>query len=146
MSRCQGAAKEEYAMRKLIIGAAALIALTVIPGCGGNNTYSPNFVGGAALPAITVTISPPTANLSIYGTQTFTATVTNALNTAVTWSVQDGGAGGSITQGGVYSAINNTGTDTVVATSVADPTKSGTAIVTVSDQSTPPGSLQGTIK
>jgi hypothetical protein len=82
--------------------------------------------------AIAVNVAPNTTS-AIPGTNvSFTATVTNALDSAVTWSV----ALGSINSDGLYTAPSNTGsstlTDTVTATSVQDPTKSATATVTVS--------------
>jgi hypothetical protein len=49
----------------------------------------------------------------------------------VTWSVQEGASGGAITPAGVYTAPNGVGTYHVVATSVADGTKTATATVTV---------------
>ncbi len=68
-------------------------------------------------------------------TQQFTATVTGTGNTAVTWSVDNvaGGnqADGTITTSGVYTAPSQAGTHIVTATSVADPTKSASATVTV---------------
>jgi hypothetical protein len=71
-------------------------------------------------------------------TQQFTASVTNAINTAVTWSVSGtgctGSGCGSISPQGLYTAPSATGgplTVTVTATSVADDTKSATATVTV---------------
>jgi len=63
-------------------------------------------------------------------TTTFTATVTGSANQAVTWSVE-GEASGTITSTGVYTAPSRPGTFTVIATSVADPTKKATATVTV---------------
>lgn len=83
------------------------------------------------VPPVTVTVSPATQSLVTGGTQTFTATVANATNTAVTWTVQEGASGGSITTGGLYTAPLSIGTYHVVATSVADNTKSGSATVTV---------------
>ena len=88
-----------------------------------------------------VTVNPPTAAVPINGQQTFTSTVVGTANTAVTWSVQPGGAGGTVSAAGVYTAPGTPGTDTVVATSVADPTRQGTATVTVQS-----GNLVGEIR
>jgi len=82
-------------------------------------------------PAVGITIAPTTAPLASGQNQTFTATVTNSANTAVNWSVQEGGGGGSITGAGVYTAPPIAGTYHVVATSQADPTKTAVATVTV---------------
>src|SRR6185503_19124416 len=62
------------------------------------------------------------------GTQQFTATVTGASDTAVTWSA----SGGTITAAGLFTAPQIGGSYVVRATSVADPRSSGTALATVS--------------
>lgn len=80
---------------------------------------------------VTVTVSPTSAALTTRGTRTFTATVTGNTNTAVTWSVQEGSAGGTITSAGAYTAPSAAGTYHVIATSKADTTKKATATVTV---------------
>ncbi len=79
---------------------------------------------------VVVTVSPATVSLLTGATQTFTATVTGATNTAVTWSVEEIGDG-TVTTAGVYTAPSNSGTYRVIATSVADGTKVGSAVVTV---------------
>ncbi len=79
-----------------------------------------------------VVITPSLVNLLPDASQTFTAVVAATGDTAVTWSILEGAAGGSITSGGVYTSPAISGTYRVVATSVADPTQSGLALVTVS--------------
>jgi Galactose oxidase, central domain len=97
------------------IGALALLALfVVLMGCGG----------GGPTPVV-VAISPSTANLNQGATQSFTASV------PVNWAVQEGATGGSITNTGVYTAPNKTGTFHVIATSQTDTSKSVTATVIV---------------
>lgn len=88
---------------------------------------------------ITVTVSPSSAQVQRGGTQQFTATVQNASDPTVTWSV-DGVAGGNSTIGtisstGLYAAPSTAGQHTVRATSVMDQTKSGSATVAVVSQS-----------
>ena len=85
-------------------------------------------------PPVTVTVSPSPAATNSCLTLTFSATVTNATNHSVTWSVQEGAAGGTITAGGVYTAPASAGTYHVVATSVADSTKTAVSTVTVTDR------------
>ena len=83
------------------------------------------------IPAVSVSVSPPNISLDGGQTQPYTATVTNATNQAVTWSVS---GLGSINSQGLYSApaiVPNQTTATIIATSVADPTKSGSIIVTL---------------
>ncbi len=86
------------------------------------------------VPAIAVTISPQTASAGTAGSLQFMATVTGTTagqSTAVTWSVQETG-GGSVDASGHYTAPGTAGTYHVVATSVADTSKSDTATVTSS--------------
>ena len=78
-----------------------------------------------------VSVSPAVAVVPVGGNQTFAATVVGPANTAVTWSVQEGAFGGTVTSGGVYTAPSAHGTFHVVATSAYDPTRTATATVTV---------------
>lgn len=87
--------------------------------------------------AVTVAISPKTASLAVNGTRTFAAAVSNTTNTAVTWSVLEPSCG-TITTAGVYTAPAGAATCTVVATSVADPTRSDSAVVTITAAPPPP--------
>jgi hypothetical protein len=83
----------------------------------------------ASASGVVTSISPTSASLLSGGTQQFTATVTGSANTAVTWSA----SAGSISNTGLFTAPNATGFTniTVTATSVADPTSSASASVTV---------------
>jgi len=92
---------------------------------------------GTALnpPAISVSVTPATATVAQGTTQQFSATVSNdAKNAGVTWSLAPVVAPaltGTISAAGLYAPPTTPGgTDTVIATSVTDPTKSGTAAVT----------------
>jgi len=95
-------------------------------------------------PTVAVSVAPSTASVSAQtGTQAFTATVTDAANTAVTWQV-DGITGGNSTLGtisasGLYTApaaVPSPATVTVSAVSVSDPSRSGTAQVTITQSTT----------
>jgi len=91
-------------------------------------------------PSISVSVSPGSATTGLGGSLTFTATVTGTTtgqSTAVTWSVQESG-GGSVDGSGRYTAPSSTGTFHVVATSVADPSKSDQASVTVTSSALVP--------
>jgi uncharacterized protein YjdB len=91
----------------------------------------------APLP-ISVTISPTSATVRIGRTHQFTASVHNTTNQSVTWKV-NGITGGNSTVGtistaGLYkapSAVPNPHTVTVTAVSVADTTKSASAVVSI---------------
>jgi sugar lactone lactonase YvrE len=85
-----------------------------------------------------VSVAPGTSTVISGATQQFTASVTNAINTAVTWSLSgtrcSGNTCGTISPQGLYSSPPPRGIPqivTVTATSVADDTKSATATVTV---------------
>ncbi len=58
--------------------------------------------------------------------------MTNASNTAVTWSA----TGGTISSSGLYTAGTATGSFTVTATSVQDSTKSASAAITIVNPTT----------
>ena len=123
---------------------------TVASGQIGNITFTvknpdPGGVGSGSMtaevtntPPISIQISPLTASVHAGAIQTFGATVTGTLNTAVTWNVNSLGGGnttiGYVTSQGTYSgpaSVPNPNTVTVTATSVADPTKSSSATVTL---------------
>lgn len=78
-----------------------------------------------------VVVSPGVLSLGPGAIQVFTATVVATGDTAMTWSIQEGAAGGTITADGTYTAPAVAGTYHIVATSVADPTQIGIAVVTV---------------
>ncbi|MGC4048081.1 MAG: Ig-like domain-containing protein [Armatimonas sp.] len=78
----------------------------------------------------TVAITPPSVTLNRGESQQFTATVAEAPDTSVTWSVQEA-AGGSISSSGAYTAPSTSGVFHVVATSNFDPQKKAVAAVTV---------------
>ena len=82
---------------------------------------------------VAVEISPASLTVPPLATQQFTETTTGDCGLAVTWSVQEGDAGGTLSDTGLYTAPASPGIFHVVATSVADPTKSGVAVVTVTD-------------
>jgi hypothetical protein len=116
----------------------ALLGLMVA--CGGGSSTPP--------PPVTLTVSPSTAvslfpNNAADGwpaqTQTFTASVSNTSNTAVTWSVSPSG-GGTIDANGAYTAptlaAGLPATVTVRATSQADASKSATGTVNLQTPTT----------
>ena len=61
----------------------------------------------------------------------FTATVRNASDSTVTWSITEGASGGTIDANGLYTAPAQTGTFHVVATSAQAPSLSATAAINV---------------
>jgi hypothetical protein len=89
-------------------------------------------ITGGNVQVVSVSVSPASAAVTAGGNKAFSATVSGSSNTAVTWSVQEGNAGGSITAAGVYTAPSSAGTYHVVATSQADVSKTASAAISVS--------------
>src|SRR6201984_3132890 len=77
---------------------------------------------------VSISISPTTSSLSTGGQQLFVAMISGTGNTSVTWSA----SAGTIASNGTYTAPSAAGSYTVTAVSVADPTKSASAVVSVS--------------
>jgi hypothetical protein len=107
----------------LVLLCAVLLTAPILGSCGGSTNSAP-------LP-LSVSISPSSVNLAAGQAQAFVATVIGSSNATVIWSVREGAAGGSITGAGAYIAPISPGTFHVVATSMADKTKSASATVTV---------------
>jgi hypothetical protein len=90
-------------------------------------------------PGVTVNVIPANVNLPLGRSQQFTATVSNASNTGVTWSMNP--QVGTLSATGLYttpSGVSLQSAVAITATSIADPTKTSTATVTLA----PPVSLQ----
>jgi hypothetical protein len=110
--------------------ATAVVAITAAP--------ASTTTGGSA---VLLSISPASASVPSAGTQLFTASVTGTSSTAISWSISGAGCSGSscgtISTGAssaVYLAPTvppSPATVQVVATSVADPTKSASASMTI---------------
>ncbi len=106
----------------LSVALGVLIALAACGGGGDDATPPP--------PPVAVAISPGTAAVNAGETQPFTATVSNATNTGVTWTASGGTIAGSGTTA-TWTAPLGGGPYTVTATSAADPSKAASATVTV---------------
>lgn len=104
-----------------------LLSSSLISCKGSENTFE----------KIYISISPKAVAMAQGRTQTFFAQVTGMSNTAVTWSIQEGNSGGSITDVGVYKAPDYSGVFHVIASSQADLTMIASATVTV----VPPGTV-----
>jgi hypothetical protein len=109
--------------KRILTSLLFVLVLVAFLGCGG---------GKQAQPApLSVSVSPSTTSVTAGQTRQFTATVTGSSNTGVTWSLScAGSACGTINADGLYTApamIPASATVTVVATSAADSSKSGSA-------------------
>ncbi len=103
------------------------------------SNYDPTKSASAVItltPSVAVTVKPLVAMVSASQTEQFTATVVGSTNTAVTWSINP--PVGDISSTGLYTAppaISVQTVVTVIATSVADPSKSGTATINLNASS-----------
>jgi hypothetical protein len=80
---------------------------------------------------VSVAIGPSSSAVDACQSVAFSATVSGTANLGITWSVREGQSGGSITPAGVYTAPSSPGTYHVVATSLADPTRTAEGSVAV---------------
>ena len=108
----------------LLFARIGMFALT-LSACASSAPRVQNDSDGGT--GVTVAVSPAAASMKVGQTQQFSATVANATNTAVNWSVTEGSAGGTVSSSGLYVAPANAGTYHVVATSAADPAASTSA-------------------
>ncbi len=114
------------------------LGLKSFPGAGATAPSMAEFFSSST-PTISVSISPTSATIPSGGAKQFTASVTGATNTAVTWSA----SAGTVSTSGLYTAptVSVNTSATVKVTSVADSTKSATASITI----TPPLTVAVTI-
>lgn len=94
-------------------------------GCGDG------VVTTAAGQGVTIEVIPPTAVVQTGSSRSFAAAVTGTANTAVTWTLGEATGCGTVLASGTYTAPGGAALCHVVATSVADPTKSASATVNV---------------
>jgi hypothetical protein len=119
-------------IRRSLSFVALLSSAGVAAGCS-SSTSSPAPDAGPAANPVKVTVSPADAKVLTCSKATFTAAVTGAMNPAVTWSVSPAAAG-TVDASGGYTAPKSTPTPpnaSVTATSVEDPSVSGSATLTL---------------
>jgi hypothetical protein len=125
-------------MRRVVLISMGFFA-AILSGCGSTSS-------GVTTATVAVTLSPTSATLNPNDTAMFTATVTPSdANSAITWTLSGSGCTGNAC-GTLSSTTSNPVTYTapavapspnivtVTATSVADPTKSAAAAVTINSQ------------
>lgn len=120
------------------VGTISPAGLYTAPSLAASHTVTvsaSNTSASAQVAVFAMSLSPSSATIAPSGTQQFTATIQGLTNTAVTWSV-DGVAGGNSSNGtisssGLYSAPSAIGAHTIAAISVAIPTSSVQAKLTV---------------
>lgn len=105
---------------------------------------APNVQAIAVITVSPVTMSPISPAMSVVpagGNLSLSATVSGTTNTGITWSVLEGGAGGTINSSGVYHVDTSiAGTDTILATASADASVTQRALVTVGSVTISPSS------
>jgi hypothetical protein len=118
--------------------ACVLFAVLSLAGCGGSASPASN----PTVPTVAVSVAPNPVSVAAGGAQQFSATVTGTSNTSVIWSA----SGGTISPTGMYGAGSNAGSYQVIATSVADSSKSAQATVAVTGPPPPPGTASSVTK
>ena len=124
-----------------ISGIALVFALFVATtGCSGGpgpgvnaagTGFNPNDPNPNPDPPSTISISPAGDTLRIGGQRQFSGFDRTVNQYDVTWSLEEGAAGGNVTTEGLYTAPSNTGTFHLIATSIAKPSVSATVPVKV---------------
>lgn len=114
--------------------AVVLTCCAMLAGCGGGSSSSTTTTSNP----VAITLTPINAPVTTSSTQQFTATVTNASNTAVTYQVNNVTGGspttGTINTSGLYTApptVPNPNTVEIEAISQQDTSKKATASVTI---------------
>lgn len=109
-------------------------------GCGGGGAVAPP---PPPPPSITVSLTPTSGSVVLGNQLTFTAAVTNAADTSLSWSVNGSTGGnstvGTISSAGVYTAptdLPSPANVQITATSQADTTKSSSASITITSDLT----------
>lgn len=106
---------------------ASLLAI----GCGQSSLPVQSSSPAPAPLAITISIFPDSLSIRRGNSWNFAASVANSGDQTVSWTIQEGSAGGVIGDTGVYTAPASAGVYHIVATSKADSSKSATATVSV---------------
>lgn len=119
---------------KPAVSIAVLGLIAFLAGCGSSSLRV--LSNGGVTAQVSIMTSTSNATVPMGASQAFTATVTGASNTGVTWSIQEGSAGGTIDATGKYTAPKTAGTYHIIVTSMADPSKSVVITVTVTSVTT----------
>ncbi len=120
-----GAVTNNVSKSSSAITTPVTFTLTVTNAAGQTTTATSGLITPQTV-AVTVP-SPAAGYVTTSGTQAFTASAQNAVNTAVTWSA----AGAGSWSGATWTAPSTLGVYTITATSVSDPTKSTSTSVNV---------------
>jgi chitodextrinase len=145
LERCQGAGCSNFtqiaAPTATSYGNTGLIASTsytyrvrAVDAAGNLSAYSPIAIASTPASSIAVTITPLRGALTVTRNLAFTAAIANDFGAAgVTWSATSGTFQSVTETTATYVAPSTAGRITVTATSIADPGKTATAAVGVTD-------------
>jgi hypothetical protein len=110
----------------------------VVSNSAGSTTSSAATLNVSPVAAVAVQVNPTSTTVSVGSIQQFQATITGTSNTALSWAVSGAGCGGAacgtVSASGLYTppaSVPSPATLSVTVTSVADPTKSASASVTL---------------
>jgi uncharacterized protein (TIGR03437 family) len=117
------------------ITTSAKITVTATSNFDGTSTGTATVTLNAPA-AVTIAISPTSVSLTNSQTQQFTATLTNATNSAVLWTISPTTGAGTLDTNGFYTAPSSITVTkaTVTVQSLQDPTKTASATVTLATQ------------
>src|SRR5215469_16037210 len=125
-------------LRPLFLFLLVFLAAMALASCGAASKTTSQNPPPSSPGAVSVSVSPTTANIRAGSTYSFSASVSGSTNTSVAWSVNSTAGGnstvGTIDSSGNYSAptgLPSPNTVSVTATSAADSTKSGSAAITL---------------
>ena len=129
-----------YTAPAVTTSTTATVTATSVANTSKHATATITISSSSAAP-ISVQMTPTSASIRSAGTQQFTATVSNASNTGVTWSASIG----SISSAGLYTAPSVTTSTSAVVTarSVADTTKYAQSTISIAALSTSSSSGSG---
>ncbi len=133
-----GATSSTYTTPPTTVSDNRALFAVVVSNSAGSTTSNNGTLNVSGPTAVAIAMSPNAATVSAGATQQFAVTVTGSSNTSVTWTLSgagcSGAACGAISVGGLYTApasVPSPATLSITATSVADPTKSASASVTL---------------
>ena len=112
---------------------AGILLLTALGTAACSTGQTSPVSGQGQGPTAGVVITPSSATLLPGSQRSFSAKVNGNADQSVTWTITEGASGGTVTPAGMYTAPMTKGTYHLVAKSDADPSKSATAQITVTD-------------
>lgn len=130
---------------RTLSSAIPMLAVLLCTGCPGTSNSTSSPPPTCTVSGVTVSASPATMNTGATTTLTAALNASAACTGGVTWAATP--SGGTLTPNGLSASFtaNAAGAYTVAATSTADPTKSGSAVVTVTSPAVACGSANGTV-